>query len=370
MKTNKFVLRLFSLAMALIMIFGMFGLSALAADESSFVAEFKILTDKLTAKKDEEIEVSVLLKTNYYICAMSIIAVYDCEAFTMQNTSESNKSGFLTFKGSMADCYRTNGNWKSGEDFYTRRNSNPDYWSQADIMAKYKFAYASWSADTSVSYELIKLDEEETVVTFVLKANKDIDDMSGLIFISNDFQKTASSRQGLLFVGRSTTKEFAIDSIVEVGQTIVFSGLNPSAIPPSISPADGTNTVIDKQNGLIYGLEEGTDNLDSFVKVEGYTLKYTYLNNFFGTGTRVDCLLDGEVKETYYIVIFGDVTGDGVIDTFDISLFAAVINGDIEIDGAMSIAADVYYDETVDTFDYAVVSAAVNGDIVISQTNK
>ncbi len=367
METSKFAFRLFSLAMALVLIFGISGLSALAADESDYVAEFKIVTDKVTLQKDEEVKVSVLLKTNYYICTMSLPVIYDSEAFTMQNTSETNVKGFLTFAGSMADSYTTNGNWKSPELFYTKRNSNTDYWSQADVMAKYKIAFASWSADTSVSYELVQLDEEE-VISFVLKANRDIEDLSNLIFISLDFQKTASAQQGILFVGRSTTKDFSLDNMVNVGQTIIYRGVNPSdEVSASISPADGTDTVIDSENGIICGLEEGAESLDSFVKVEGYTLKYTYFGSSFGTGTKVECILNGETKETYYVVIFGDITGDGVIDTFDSATVAAIVNGDISIDGAFALAADVYPDEAIDTFDYAVVASVVNGDCDLSQ---
>lgn len=339
-----------------------------AADESDYVAEFVIRTDKQSVKKDENVTVSVNLKTNYYICSMSVPVIYDGDAFTVQNTSDA-VSSFLTFTGKMAENYFTNGTWKSPEAFYKKRNSNTGYWSQAEIMAKYKIAFASWAADTSISSEMVMLEEEETVVKFVLKANRDIENLSGMIFISSDFQKTSSSQQGILFAGRCTQKEFSLNSMVSIGQTILFSGLNPLEDEPVFLPADGTDTVIDKENGLIYGLSEGAESLNKFVKVEGYTLKYTYLSDNFGTGTKVECVYGGKTVETYYIVIFGDINGDGNIDSFDLSAFAAAVNGDIEIDGIQSVAADVFPDGAVDLFDYAFVASTVNGDTEISQIN-
>ncbi len=373
MRKNKFAVRLISFLLTTVMVFGMFGSSALGADESDYVADFRITTDKASVKKDEEVMVSVKLKTNYYICAMSLAVLYDCEAFAVQNTSELNLSSFLTFTGSMADTYLTNGNWKSPSSFYTRRNSNTAFWSREDVMNKYKIVYATWSADTSMSYELVRLDEEETVITFELKANKDIANVSKLIFMSLDFQKTSSAPLGLLFVGRSTTQEFSSQNMISTGQTINYDGKSPfdEEISASLSPADGTSTVVDKENGLIYGLEEGIYELEPFIKVEGYTLRYTYdANGFLGTGTKVECLLDGEVKETYYVVIFGDLSGDAVIDTYDTAIIAAAVNSDIELDNIRSLAADIFVDEVVDTYDYALLAQAVNGDRVISQNKE
>lgn len=373
MKTSKFAFRLFSLAMTLVLMFGMSGLSALAADESDYVAEFKITTDKVSLEKDEETTVRVSLKTNYYICAASLVVIYDGEAMTLQNTSETNVAGFLTFSGSLAGSYRTNGNWTNTETLFEKRNSNTAYWSQESVMSRYKAVYATWAADTSISSELAVLSEEEEILSFVIRANEAVDDLSELIFISLDFQKTSSAQQGTLFVGRSTTKEYAIANMVNVGQTIIYNGIDPTKKEPevsaSISPADGTGTVIDRENGLIYGLEEGLYSLDSSVEVVGYTLRYTYINNSFGTGTKVECLLNGETKETYYVVVFGDISGDAVIDTYDSAIAAAAANGDINLYGTRLLAADVFVDGVTDTYDCSIIASAVNGDRVISQTN-
>lgn len=83
-------------------------------------------------------------------------------------------------------------------------------------------------------------------------------------------------------------------------------------------------------------------------------------------------MVNGEVYESYTIIIFGDLTGDGVIDIYDVSTLAAIVNGDIEVDdgSAISFASDVFADGACDIYDLSVISAVVNGDMTISQILK
>lgn len=228
MKKSNFAFRLLSLIMTLVLTSGMFGLSALAADESDYVAEFRIETDKASAQKGEDVTVSVYLKTNYYIFAASLVVIYDYQKLTLQNTSENNSSSFLTFEGSMSESYSTNGNWKSTNQVFTTRNSNKEFWSKEETLSKYKAVCASWSGDSSIS-DLIMLENEEKILSFTVKANEDIDDFSELLFISKDFLKTSTSPQGYLFVGRSETNEIDINKVTQHGQTIIYNGVDPTA---------------------------------------------------------------------------------------------------------------------------------------------
>ena len=360
--------------MTFVLMISVSGLSAFAADESDYVAEFRIETDKSSAEKGEDVEVSVFLKNNYYICSMSLVILYDSQALTLQNTSE-NLSSFLTFEGSMADTYLTNGNWKSPSNFYTKRNSNPSFWSRSDVMDKYKIVYATWSADTSLSYELVFMSEEEKILTFTVKANEDIDDLSELIFMSNDYQKTASAPQGIFFAGRSKTAEYSISSMVTTGQTLIYHGVDPTKEKPVTDAyfraKEGTTTVIDNERGLIYGLEDGIYNLDGFVEYEGGTLEYIESENGFGTGTLVNFIVNGEIRDSYTIIIFGDLTGDGVIDTYDTVIMASIVNYDIEFEenSPVSVAGDISNNDNItDTYDLVDLYRVVNGDSELSQT--
>lgn len=498
MKKSKIALRLISLALTFVLIFSVSGLSVFATDESDYVAEFRIETDKSTVKKGEDVEVSVFLKADYYISSLSLVVIYNCQAFTLQNTDDTAVASFLTFSGQMASNYRTNGNWRITERLFKQRNSRPDYWSHKTILEKYKAVYASWTSDTSIYWYLSNLREEEKIVSFTFKANEDIEDLSELIFISLDFQKTAEDPQGVLFAGRSTSREVDTNNIISTGQTIIYHGIDPTVndeaehtpgetvtenlvpsdcenvgsydsvvyctlcggeisretivtdalghqhegvvtepdcvnggyttytcsvcgdeytaeptealghvsgrveitdatteadgskttycdvcdevisveviekITLSVSPADGKETVIDTESKIIYGLEVGIDSLDTFVTVRGYTLEYTYVDSSFGTGTRVDCIYNGEIKETYYVVIFGDLTGDGVVDIYDASVVSALVNGDMEFDkdSVFNLASDLNDDTVSDIYDLAIINSVINGETDLSQILK
>lgn len=148
--------------------------------------------------------------------------------------------------------------------------------------------------------------------------------------------------------------------------------INQRSIPALtyvLEAAEDKSTVIDNENLFIYGLEEGLSSLDEFVNFEGCTLVYNETKNGFGTGTTVDIMVDGEKVATYTIVIFGDVTGDGFVDAFDVSMINAVANFETQYPqgSAYEMAADVSKDGYIDAIDLSVALSAANYENEISQ---
>ncbi len=370
MKISNFALRLISLTITLVLIFGVSGLSALGADESDYVAEFRISTDKESVKNGEDVKVSVHLKNNYYICTMSLAVIYNCQSLSLQNTSETNPAGFLSFSGSMADTYTTNGNWKSPETFYTKRNANTSFWSREAVRNKYKIVYATWSADTSLSSELVMLGEEEEIVSFVLRANDDIEDLSELIFISLDFQKTVSSPQGILFVGRSTTKEYSIDSMVNVGQTIIYNGVDPTVNEntPILATLKGEVKSFGDEIGEIT-LRLCKDGEENICTVTGNTAEYVFADIESGTYTlevskedhvtrTYEVNVDGEsTTQDVKIHLIGDINGDGKANNVDAARVNACARGISGLSGYEFACADTNGDGKVNAIDVARINA-------------
>ncbi len=131
--------------------------------------------------------------------------------------------------------------------------------------------------------------------------------------------------------------------------------------------ADST-TVIDKELRFIYGLDIGLADLEGYVE---YATNVTYeLSAGVGTGSLVTTYRNGEEWENYTIIIFGDLNGDGVIDIYDASILAAIVNGDMELEENSPIifAADLNGDTAIDIYDLAILNAVVNGETEISQT--
>ena len=131
--------------------------------------------------------------------------------------------------------------------------------------------------------------------------------------------------------------------------------------------AEGSTTVIDTELGYIYGLDIGLSDLEDYVD---YSSSVSYETpDGIGTGMTLTTYRGGEEWETYTIVIFGDLNGDGVIDIYDASILAAIVNGDMELEegDAILFAADLNGDTAVDIYDLAILNAVVNGETEIAQ---
>lgn len=186
--------------------------------EAKYIADFKITTDKTSAKAGDIITVSVSLKTNYGIFVIMLPVIYDGDVFEMQNTSATNPKSYLTFKGDLGTNYTTNGNWKSPAEMY-RRSSNPDYWRKSEVMDRWKISYSSWAGDPSKSRTPVTLTNEETIVTFQMKVKNGVKNTDGRIFISPEFKKTTENIGGMLSVGRCVDNVFTTN-YVDRGQTL------------------------------------------------------------------------------------------------------------------------------------------------------
>lgn len=151
-------------------------------------------------------------------------------------------------------------------------------------------------------------------------------------------------------------------------------------LTPGLVAAEGSTTVIDNDNYLIYDLEEGISQADfksSFIEVVGNgRLQITTLAGSFGTGAKVE-LIDNatdEVAVTYYIVIFGDVNGDGNVDSIDAGCMVDnenySVNWDPQAEVAFVTAGDINKDKNIDSLDAGVVVDIENYRTVINQVTE
>lgn len=138
-------------------------------------------------------------------------------------------------------------------------------------------------------------------------------------------------------------------------------------------PRDGSTTVINKREGLIYGLLPGTDEeafLNQYAQVVGNAhLRITYHEDSFGTGTKVE-LIDSSnlvVLRTFYVVIFGDVTGDSLVEEVDFEIIKQVASAQTDFSGSkcFTLAGDLNRDGVIDAFDYNLIKAIKKGIITL-----
>lgn len=195
--------------------------------EKKYYANFRLTTDCAEVSAGDEITVSLSLRTNYGIFAMEAPIIYDGDVFEIVNASAEDVSSYLSFEGKLAGTYATNGTWKSPQQMYTKRNSNPSYWSRSDIMSRWKIADASWAGNPSVCKTPVTLATEEDIVSFKLRVKAGVTNTEGRIFISNDFRKTVDFAGGILYCGRCADPEFSTN-FVSVGQTFNLTNADVS----------------------------------------------------------------------------------------------------------------------------------------------
>lgn len=213
-------------------------------------------------------------------------------------------------------------------------------------------------------------------LTFTLTAE------SADIAIIND-PKTEANRGGDLIAVRLSDENLTTATWI-YGQTVTSVGstetLGAAAAAPELALIDDSYGVIDTTRtsiesdesgepieggvtGYIYGVDPDSDSytsVDSVFEVIGdgeMEVIGTDAGSDCGTGTIVNVLdLDGNVVATYVLIVFGDVNGDGAVDTTD--------SGDIELHDAYMLndttgrllphqefAGDVNVDFACDTTD-------------------
>ncbi len=196
----------------------------------------------------------------------------------------------------------------------------------------------------------------------------DFDDLSfngyEIGFSADDEYKIGTFTIILTYMGAQTTFDIAL--VDGTGGQLL------QAVP-------GKTTIIDTENGFIYGLTAGISSLDDFVVVkEGYELQYIPTSNGFGTGTIVNVVstaknaMPNSVVASYTLIIYGDVNGDATIDSMDAGTMVDyenyLVDWDETEDAAKIEAADLNDDGKVDSMDAGIAVDAENYVITIDQT--
>ena len=131
-----------------------------------------------------------------------------------------------------------------------------------------------------------------------------------------------------------------------------------------IEPAEGSDTVVDNDSELIYGVREKLTQSDfesDYVSLIGENASVEYTQGLgFGTGTLVE-LKDSSsdtVVKTYSLVVYGDLDGDGVSDGQDVMLAKLLADGILtkaDVSAAVFEAADCNHDSQITDDDVELI---------------
>lgn len=326
--------KVLSLVLAVVMVAAMFAFSASAATQN---ATFTVSVDNATVSQGDVITVTVNLTTDYYAGPTNVPVYY-------------NPAVFEFVAGSV-----------TGAKIFGEGATDVQSYNDA-ATGCLKVAFIPNTAGTAAAKLL-----NGTLFTFQLKA---IADGTSDIGLKAEDQKTATNIGGTLYCGAYTSS--AIDNNpATVGQTFAITNtsatVGATATPElQLSEYGASNgAVIDKVStcndgvGFVYGIasHEGETISDYLTTPAGSIQVVANDQGNESTGALIQLLDDGgNVVETYIFVLFGDVNGDGAIDSTDVTDIESVamyLNTDNYADDgtAWSIAADTNGDSSIDSTD-------------------
>ncbi len=127
---------------------------------------------------------------------------------------------------------------------------------------------------------------------------------------------------------------------------------------PQVTAVSGSNVTVNSIKKIVYGVPEGTTNLSAYLTTPYGELVYTPTALGYGTGTKIDVVYNGNVIDTYYLVIFGDGDGDGYANGSDATLAAMAASHMITPDALHAFALDVNGDGNIDSTDSGLLDQA------------
>ncbi|MBQ3498335.1 MAG: Ig-like domain-containing protein [Clostridia bacterium] len=175
-----------------------------------------------------------------------------------------------------------------------------------------------------------------------------------------------------------TTSDSAIASVDENG---LVTGKKAGSVVITATTVDGgyrdycivrvvgitgnvtTNTVVDAENGYIFGLDVGLESITDYVELtdSSCSLEYDTLTGEVGTGSITNIVRNGTIVDSYTVIIYGDVNGDGWYDGEDAFLVNLIVNGlltEDKLPGYMWTAADCNHDGVINEFDVELLMGA------------
>ena len=131
---------------------------------------------------------------------------------------------------------------------------------------------------------------------------------------------------------------------------------------------DNSGIKVDPNKHLIYNIPEYLFDADAIIThYDDLGCKIKVLD---ATSSNTSCVVTGGyvmyAGTKYTSIIFGDTTGDGEIDIFDMLNMIDYVNGETELEGVYKEAGLIVNEDEIDIFDTLAVLDYVNGDASIN----
>ena len=340
--------KIIAVIVAIILVASVFVVGTVANTKNTSIA---ISIDKTELSAGQSATVTVTASADYPVATASIPVFYDKAMVTV-----SNATATLT-DYAVAEVTTD----------LTATDSAKIYANTSVDSNKFGFVLVTYIGGAGDTVSTI---DNKTILTFKITANSDISGES-LVKCVTESAKTDDNVEGMLYFG-TTTNGTTINSIPENVENIdISNALKSVTITTNAGNADivakeDMPTVIDTENKYIYGITAG-ESIEDYINVNNgsYELIANSSGVTNGTGATVNVKnASGTVVDTYTVIIFGDVNGDGSVTATDAAIVeVATVGGTIE-GVANNFAVDINGDGGITPTDSATIKVATVGGII------
>lgn len=350
-----------SITLALILVLNTFLLTSFAS-ESDNHASWKLECSETDPHPGDVIEIDVFLQTDYATNAFGALIVYDSNYYEPAQVNESENiviADDIAGYGSKTVIMSEKRSDSVAQTLYDSSYTQ-------EMRAQYSIAWFSFvfraSTFENPTVDLIpSFETARKVATLKLRVRSDApDDAKGIIRMDPVYIQTEKDNAKHTFAARASSAVIGeCDSFVKFGQTtdvreaVIYFG------DISLGAADGSDALIDGQSGMICThrpMNSAADVLDLLQVGDGAAVDVLPSGNGYGTGASINVLLYGKIIDSYKLAVYGDLTGDGFVDSFDCAVIGEYINTfESPDDEARFCAADVFCDGYLDSIDLSYV---------------
>lgn len=350
MKTSK---RILAVILAVILAFSVFAVSAFAVDGSM---TYTVTTDATSYAAGDTVTVNVYLQNDYNATCLRFPVLYSADVFEIPTTGVrlTAYDDCLNYKGSLE------ANTSNDASLYPAEYDS----------SSYGCVLVQWTASvTSTNIGCFNSSESVKCFSFQLKVKSTAGGTTGSLFIPSE---------STLFYNQAVTDVTDATTICRINTTFNFEGVDveiDAGGTDGITTYAGSQVIIDHTNKVIKnwaGLTMSLATIKANVQPVGNaTLTYGVSdgsNGTYGTGAKVRVWANGALLSDYYILIYGDVDGDGSITVTDLSVSARTLGNLDTLEGIFADALDTNVSGDVDISDMSVLTRHLSNMQSIDQT--
>lgn len=301
--------------------------------------------DNYQSVRFESFDVNIRIKKSDHTYSDTSNSIYSDDVIFVNDDSEAEVPIYLNNKSNLSGCRLTIEYDKNELEAYSLR----------------KGELLNYFTDSKFAFNII---QDQGKILIVFFGDEAIESEGILLFITFKAYNMTS--------GYSNISITVDDAVNDTNKNIVFTGKSFSIADGLLFARNNTGVTVDDQ--FVYGFTDTSKPLSDYVfTLEGFELSYD-TSMRIGTNLCIDVRKSGKTLAKYYVIVFGDVNGDGYYDGQDALIVNCIANGMLDreqVGEAKWMAADCNHDGEINATDVAILEQAgllfVNVDQTMSQ---